>query len=329
MKNVEKILKNRLLVKETDPAFSAVKKRKSIRILYGETYDLLGMTIDSLKYYFFTSLIHKYFEISGIKVTSIILVGDRATLMNDSSAEKDKLIIEGQKRIKLIKKIIQIYKLPIKPLLMSEMLKENKIPTLVGTVEKYVNTSDKAKKFLEKTVLKNKIKQETKSNFQYSKEEIAIGTLFDIKIGPPREKNYDEVTRMIQKNNNINQLISIYLQPSYPLGKDFPFFINHPEIEEFGLTPYKSGSNRLQENRIVIGQTNFEHSKRLIENSFLSKNPLLPNPVLDIYLISKMAEFFLNSKSEMTEINLIDVLDLKKETCKSLHENIYKPLNLK
>ncbi len=329
MKNIEKILKNRFLVKEISPDLSVVEKRKSIKILYGETFDLFGMTIDSLKYYFFISLIHKYFEQSEIKVTSIVLVGDKAALMNDSAAEKDKLVVEGQKRVEFIKKIIQIYNLPIKPLLMSEILIENKMPTLIETVEKYISTSDESKKLLEKTVLKNRIRQEVKSGFQYSKEEIAIGILFDIKIGPPREKNYDEVTRMVQKGNDINQLLSIYLQPSYPLGKDFSFFINHPEIEEFGLTPYKAGSNKLQEFRIILGNTSYDDACQLISNSFESLEANIVHPVFDTLVITDLARKFIeNDFSEFLSYKFEDISNLKGITQKQLKKYIYLPLSL-
>ncbi len=329
MKNIEKILKNKLLVKEIIPGLSIVGKRKSIKLLYGETYDLLGMTIDSLKYYFFVSLIHKYFEQAGVNVVSIVLVGDRAATMNDSSVEKDKLVIEGQKRIELIKKVIQVYRLPIKPLLMSEMLKEQKIPALIKNVENYIDTSDEAKKFLTKTVLKNRIKQEVKSNFQYSKEEIAIGTLFDVKIGPPREKNYDEVTRMVQRNNDINELISIYLQPSYPLGKDFSFFLNHPEIEEFGITPYKAGSNKLQESRIILGKTDYRSACRLILDSFDSLEIETAHPIFDLLAITDLAKIFIEDEhSAFIDFKFKDISDLKKTVQKQIKKYIYIPLSL-
>lgn len=329
MKNIEKVLKNRFLVKEINPDLSFVKKRKSIKILYGETFDLFGMTIDSLKYYFFLSLVHRYLEQTGAKVTSIVLVGDRAALMNDSAIEKNKLVVEGQKRVEFIKKIIQVYSLPVKPLLMSEMLKENKIPALIGTVEKYISTSDEAKKLLKKTVLTNRIKQEIKSGFLYSKEEIAIGTLFDIKIGPPREKNYDEVTRMIQRGNDINQLLSIYLQPSYPLGKDFSFFLSHPEIEEFGLTPYKAGSNKLQEFRIILGNTSYDDACQLISNSFESLETNIVHPVFDILVITDLARKFIeNDFSEFASYKFEDISNLKGITQKQLEKYIYLPLSL-
>jgi hypothetical protein len=212
---------------------------------------------------------------------------------------------------------------------MSEMLEEQKIPALIKNVEKYIDTSDEAKKFLTKTILKNRIKQEVKSNFQYSKEEVAIGTLFDIKIGPPREKNYDEVTRMIQRNNDINELISIYLQPSYPLGKDFSFFLNHPEIEEFGITPYKAGSNKLQESRIILGSTSYKESCRLLSDSFESLEINTVHPVFDSLVITDLARKFIeNDFSEFASYKFEDISTLVGITQKQLEKYIYLPLSL-
>jgi len=74
------------------------------------------------------------------------------------------------------------------------------------------------------------------------------------------------------------------------LGFNYDYFINHPEIDEFGVTPYKAGSNRLQANRIILGQTSREQIKELITKSFMPKFEDLANPINDIYQISVLSK---------------------------------------
>lgn len=117
-------------------------------------------------------------------------------------------------------------------------------------------------------------------------EEIAIISDYDLKLGPPREKYYDKVAQ-IYKNGNP---LGIYVKPTYPLGLNYDYFINHPEIEEFGLTPYKAGSNKLQQNRFVLNNTSRSQLQRFIKTSFISKHPELPNPLKDLYDICQLSK---------------------------------------
>lgn len=69
---------------------------------------------------------------------------------------------------------------------------------------------------------------------------------------------------------------------------NYDFFINHPEIEDFGVTPYKAGSNRLQRNRIILKETTAKQIKGLIDNSYIPLFAELPNPVLDLFVIADL-----------------------------------------
>ncbi|KKW30120.1 MAG: hypothetical protein UY74_C0051G0008, partial [Candidatus Kaiserbacteria bacterium GW2011_GWC2_52_8b] len=81
-----------------------------------------------------------------------------------------------------------------------------------------------------------------------------------------------------------------YLRPTYPLGVNFDYFINHPEIEKYGLTPYKAGSNKMQDQRIIIGKTSAQNIRDLIEKSYIPRDILLANPILDLACIVAMSE---------------------------------------
>lgn len=259
-----------------------VLKKDSVKILYGETYDLLGITIDSLKYYLFV----------GLFPGSTILVADTASTINQSSGDMQTILEEGKKRLDQVQEIIQTYHLPIHVTLMSELFQEPHVQELIGQVQQVVTKSPKIQALLQKTVLQNRIKQEDKLAYKYGAEAIATSLLFDIKVGPPRERFYDEAAQCIAKELNRECYKSIYLSPTYPLGLDFLYFLMHPEVEEFGLTPYKAGSNKLQDHRIILGKTSFERAQELIKASYIPKQPGLPDPVGDVESILRLAQHF-------------------------------------
>ena len=186
------------------------------------------------------------------------------------------------------------------------------------------------KEFYKKTILKNRITQEEEVGYQYTLEEVALIIGYDIKVGPPRETYYDQMARELGAKVCNNDFCGLYLKPTYPLGLNFDYFVTHPEIEEFGVTPYKAGSNKLQNNRIVLGTTSLDECKKLIDSSFVSSNLILPNPVLDIYLIAKMAGYLLKGVPfEISDSELTNLAEFKLSTYNTLSENIYNPLGFK
>ncbi|MBI4918921.1 hypothetical protein HY837_03260, partial [archaeon] len=75
----------------------------------------------------------------------------------------------------------------------------------------------------------------------------------------------------------------------FPLGKNWAYFFANEGIEDHGITAYKGGSKRLQDHRILVGRTQIDYIEELIDKSFISNNPELPNPVLDIGIIAELA----------------------------------------
>lgn len=279
---------------------------KKLQLFYGETVDEFGMPIDCLKYYFALSKLQKQ---SSAEAT--VVVADVASLLNDSAIQKQEQIkMSLHNRIELLNKIIAVYGLPITIRLMSELFETNEYKILrkkVGNVDLKI-----IEPLLSKTVPMHKLEEERKKKFQYALDAIATGLLFDIKIGPPRERFYDEAGEKIMPG----KLKSIYLTPTQPLGKNFAFFLTHPEIEEYGVTPYKAGSNKLQDFRIILGETSLVRAKKLLETSFESEKKETVHPVKDVYEITDMARVFLQKEK------------IYQKTHVSLEEYIYKPLGL-
>jgi hypothetical protein len=268
-----------------------------VKILYGETFDLYGITVDSLKYYLFVSLLcelHTNFE-------ATILIADTAATINSSAGDTDILLIEGKRRLAQVKTIIETYKLPVNAVLMSELFRNSSVQTVISNVKKVIANSGEIQKLLQKTVLQNKIRQEDKQLYKYAAEAIATSLMFDVKVGPPRERFYDDAAELVSKLLHIPCYKSMYLTPTYPLGKDFTYFLLHPEIEEFGLTPYKAGSNKLQDHRIILGKTTPARIRELIDGSFIPRRKGLPDPVRDFEDIVELAKHF---RKEATYGNL-------------------------
>ncbi len=71
------------------------------------------------------------------------------------------------------------------------------------------------------------------------------------------------------------------------MGRDF--FFENEEVEQYGVTPYKAGSKNIAQHRIILGETSEARIQELLRRSFVSKNPSIPNPVLDIATIAEMA----------------------------------------
>ncbi|MCJ7740083.1 hypothetical protein MUP32_02055 [Candidatus Microgenomates bacterium] len=330
---IEDLLTEKHLISSVFPSVGTILKKikgqNSIKLIYGETYDQFGMTIDSLKYYFFLSLLHKLLKNEGVKASSEIIVGDLHSVKNKLVTNKENLLFDANTRLKLINKIKATYNLSIEPRLMSQIFNDVDFKERLSIITPIFRKSEKLIEIARKTVLQNRITQEEKAGYQYILEEVALITGFDVKIGPPREIHYDQLARLLGKNVGNEDFCSLYLKQTYPLGLRFDFFVSHPEIEQYGLTPYKAGSNQLQDNRIILGRTGYGRCEKLINGSFISNNPSLPNPVLDIYVISQMAESSLKNKNFHLDGEIINnPQKLKTETCRSLLVNIIKPLSL-
>ena len=330
---IEQLLTNEHLVQGALPSVAKIvkkaKKDKQIKLVYGETYDQFGLTIDSLKYYFFLNLLHQALETMDTEVSSYIIIGDLHSIRNKGVENKEEILELAQSRLQFVKKIKALYNLKNEFILMTDLFEEQSYKKRLSAITPMFQKSEKLKDLAKKTVLQNRISQEEAVGYQYTLEEVALIMGFDIKVGPPREIYYDQIAQELGKTLNNQDFCGLYLKPTYPLGLGFDFFITHPEIDEFGVTPYKAGSNKLEDNRIILGKTGLKKCQELISSSFSSSNQSLPNPVLDVYLIAKMAGYFLKNEAfAIDEDNIEDITILKSKTYQTLTNNIYTPLGL-
>lgn len=326
--NLEQLLLIKGLVQQTPKTEEIIKHINTIngpiKLFYGETYDNYGHTIDSMKYYLFVSMLSRSLREGGFETNPIILVADVAACRNVSKSLNEEYIELGSKRTDFVNRTKKIYNLDLNVIKMSDYLFtpefQKKLEEIV-TICKEKNLMEK----IEKTVPESKREIERKKGFAYSFDEIGTIIDMDIKIGPPREDLYDGVARDIASIQGKKQLMSLFLTPTFPLGKNWSYFFAHEGIEEHGITAYKAGSKQLQDNRIRIGETSFEEAKKLIENSFISKNPLLPNPCLDIGIITEMA--MVNLEKDKNSVDIYDKFYSEKLSEEELKKTVADSLN--
>ena len=261
-----------------------------LQILYGETYDEFGDPIDSVKYYLFVANLVDVLKKVAVKTDARILVADTAASRNVPPEEEESVMNLGRIRGQFVNKVKRVYNCDYKLQYMSEFIETPEFQQRLKRLQTVCKADPLLMRMIEKSAPPDKLEITRRQGFLYSFEEIATIHDLDLKVGPPRETVYDEITKEISKREGTKELLSIYLTPSYPLDVKFDYFIRHPEIERDGLTPYKAKSKGMTDHRILIGKSTENNVKNLIENSFLSTNSTLPNPALDMAIIAEMAK---------------------------------------
>ena len=305
-----------------DQLFTAQEK-SGLGLVYGETYDVYGLTIDSLKYYFFLAVLQSVFDSAFCKV----IIGDVASIRN-KGVDENIIQAKTEENIKLIDKIRSAFTLPINFVRMSTIFETDDFKKKLELVRKEHTLNKDMQNLATNTVMRNRLKQENEAGFQYSLEEVALIIDPDIKIGAMREVNYDKMANIVREKAGLQPLLGVYLKPTYPLGVQFDYFLQHPEIEKYGLTPYKAGSNKLQDCRAVLGVTTIADIKALADKTFNPADVSLPNAIRDLYLISLLAEALKTKEFSLLENTDIYKTPVVEVIISRVEQYIYKPSGL-
>ena len=297
--DLEQLLTETSVVRGTQPEGDRMGplltgRGRQLRVMYGETFDDFGPTLDSLKYYFEVARFGKALQ-QGSQATATILIADLATCHNAPMEEHGKLMAIGRSRADFVRRLSDRFGLGLSVLLMSEYLHTTEFQARLAAIREHAAKQPEILEWVKKTVSQSKRAVEEEKGFAYAFDEIATIMEYDLKVGPPREEFYDEPARMIAAAIGWDPLCSVYLHPTHPLGLGIDFFFANEEIEEFGVTAYKAGSKGLAEHRVVLGKTSPGDLKRLIDSSLVSKNPRVPNPVLELLVIAEMARQWLEA----------------------------------
>ncbi len=269
---------------------------KVIQAMYGETYDRFGHTLDSIKYYFYVAAINWTLRRRGNAVEPTILVADIATCRNEPDDQHTELMHLGQKRANFVRAVDKTYQLGLNVLLMSDYLHSDDFQVHLRQVKKEAENRDDIRHWIEQTVPESKVEIESEKEFSYAFEEVATIIGYDVKVGPPREKFYDEPARLIGQALGYPPLQTIYLHPTFPIGVSRSFFFSNEEISKYGVTAYKAGSKSLSAHRVIIGKTTSDDLARLVGQSPVSKKATIPNAVIDLAVIGEMAKQWLNGE---------------------------------
>lgn len=293
--NIERLLSTNKLVTQS-PTTDELRRRSElvapapIKLFYGETYDDKGHPIDSLKYYLFVSQLAESLRQEGSEIDPSILVADTAACRNVGAEHQDYYMLLGDERAKFIGRVNDVYRTGLKVVKMSDYINS---PEFIAERERVMETCEADPELMaavEKTVPESKVEIERGKGFMYSFDEITSIVDLDVKIGPPREDLYDGVARRVAEERGQKGLMSLFLTPTFPLGMNWAYFFANEGIEDHGITAYKAGSKRLQRNRIIIEKSDPDYVRELINTSFISTNPAVPNPTLDIGIICEMAK---------------------------------------
>lgn len=292
---LEKLITTNGLVTQTPNAEeirdrSSSQAPKPIEIFYGETYDDAGNTIDSMKYYLFVSSLAEALSKEGYATNPSILIADTAACRNVGEKNAEYYMQLGEDRANFVHQINATYNTGLSVVKMSEYVNSPEFIEKRNQIVEACSNNPELLRQVEETVPASKVEIERAKGFLYSFDEIATIVDLDIKVGPPREDLYDKVARSIAEANGEKELMSLFLTPTFPVGMKWSYFFANEGIENHGITAYKAGSKRMQANRIIIQKTDPEQIRRLIQDSFISTNQDLPNPVLDIGIIAEMAK---------------------------------------
>lgn len=291
---LEQLLSTRGLVGQT-PGSDQIRERaklvapQPVKLFYGETYDEAGPPIDSMKYYLFVSFLSDALRVEGHSTDPSILIADTAACRNVGEKNERYYMTLGEERYKFAEQVNAVYGTGLRLVKMSDYINSPEFVQKRDEVMDVCKADPELMRAVEKTVPGSKVDIERGKDFLYSFDEITTIMGLDIKVGPPREDLYDNVARAVANQRNQRELMSLFLTPTFPQGMNWSYFFANEGIEDHGITAYKAASKRLQRNRIIVGRSDPDYVKNLISDSFISKNPALPNPVLDIGIISEMA----------------------------------------
>ena len=303
---------------------------RPFRMMYGETFDEGGNTVDSLKYYLFVDQLARSIRGQfGIEVRATVLIADLGVYRN-SPGEEERMRPFAENRRQFALKAKEMYGCEFEVELLTDLVASQSFESRLEKTRKIVFSDASLLKMIEGTVPEDRLEKERERGFSYSLDELCTILGLDVKVGPPRERLYDNMSNSLIQHFDELPLLGVYLYPTYPIGLQYGNYMSSQPIVMYGLTPYKVGSSGMSKNRIVLGSTSQEEATRLIYETQTTLSPTKPNPVLDIAITAEMARQHI--RKDFGKINLFDafygrqlsVSALKQLAASYLNENILR-----
>jgi hypothetical protein len=309
------------------------RRERPLEVFYGETFDLAGNPVDCLKYYLFTAELADSLREEGVAVHPVVLVADSAILRTAPERQRASYEAAAASRLSFVRRVNEVYRCGLDVRLMSDFLESPGFVERRERVMRTVRASPSLQTLLEATVPAPLLEEERRGGFLYSFDELTTIVSLDAKVGPPREDLYDRLARELAVVERSLPLMSAYLSPTYPLGKNWAYFCVNEELERYGITAYKAATSGLEAHRVLIGRTSGEEAGGLIQASFTPSDSSLPNPVADLSLIVEMAQsrllpgsVRLGASAQSFYRGEVDASELQVRVTAALSEFVLEPL---
>ncbi len=265
------------------------KSGKPIRILYGETFDEFGEPLDSLKYYLTVAILSKMLKEHGHNVDATILVAD-AGVMRNYPDKRDSILKMAERRRLFAEKVKEAFGCEFNVVLMSSYADSKEFQDKAESLRQICKKDPALLEMVRQSSPSDRKDISEKIDYQYTYEELATIYGIDIKVGPPREHLYDDIVRALNKSQNETPLIPLYLTPSFPFATEPKFYETRPDVQKYGITPYKSNSKSMSNKRIVVGISTLPEVKHLVYATQQAFSLSDPEPVRDLAVLVDLAK---------------------------------------
>lgn len=267
----------------------------TVRAMYGETYDDLGLPVDSLKYYSWLVIMTERLAAANVQVDAEVVIADAAVEVNLGShwdAAKIKGLAALQRsRVEAFFDLCNNRGPRPKTTLMSTIVATDDYRRRRHQAATLLDESAEFKATVVQSVRADHREKEEIAGYAYSLDEVALISAFNLKVGPPREQFYDAAAAQLNLHDDRQSLVSILLRPSYPLQTSPGEFVRNAELREFGVTAYKAGSLGLGKRRLVIGRDSSTRARELLTATKLIRRAGAPNAVTELASVLQLVEW--------------------------------------
>lgn len=299
-------------------------------MMYGETFDDLGVPVDALKYYSWLAIVGSALA-TTLSVSAEVVVADLAVSVNkldDWGATKISDMAAHQAQV--ITAFASLCNTAVKPrpLLMSSIATRPEFQHRRHVAERLLHANADFYEAVAGSVRPDHLEDERKAGFRYSLDEVALISAYNVKVGPPREQFYDRAARVLNAAEGTPVLLSVLLTPTYPLAVKPGEFVKSRELREFGVTAYKAGSLGFGQNRLVIGRDDSSSAEKLLSQTKIIRRIGAPNAVAELAQVLQLVQWAIDGappkvwlSREWEERRLNDD-DLRREAVMLYHEYV-------
>jgi hypothetical protein len=265
----------------------------SLLMMYGETFDDLGLPVDALKYYAWLAIVASGLASDRV-VTANVLVADLAVAVNyldQWGADRIADLAEG--RVQVIRRFAALCHSGIgpEPVLMSHVAQTDAYKQRRAVAAELLESDQDFRQAVVGSVRADHLDDEQKLGFQYSLDEVALIAAYGVKIGPPREMFYDSAAQVLNKSLGLRPLSSVLLTPAFPLALTPGEFVKNRELREYGVTAYKAGSLGFAKNRIMIDRDTADSVLELATRTRLVRRPGAPNALTELARVLQLVQW--------------------------------------